>query len=119
MHGIFRCGGGALVYRTLSIGGKLIFLRSPALLLLDEATAALDSLNERAVHAGIERAMDGRTVVAVAHRLSTLRNADRVLVMDAGRIVETGSYSDLARGHGIFNRLVSAGNDRPKTVTAL
>lgn len=96
-----------------------VFLRSPALLLLDEATSALDNLNERAVQAAIERAMDGRTVIAVAHRLSTLRNADRVLVMDGGRIVEAGSYFDLAGGTGLFSRLVSAGEDRPKPFAAV
>ncbi len=95
-----------------------LFLRLSALLFLDEATSALDNLNEKAVQDAIERTMDGRTVIAVAHCLSILRNADRVLVMDAGRIVESGSYTNPAKSNGLFSRLVSAGEERTISLTA-
>ncbi|MCO1574715.1 ABC transporter ATP-binding protein/permease [Crossiella sp. SN42] len=74
-------------------------LKDAPIVLLDEVTSALDPVNEAAVHAGIQRLMAGRTVVLVAHRLSTVRSADRVVFLDGGRIVESGSHEELlARG---------------------
>lgn len=84
-------------------------MRSPSILLLDEATSALDNINERIVQSAIERAMVGRTVIAVAHRLTTLRNADRIVVLNRGVIEEVGSYAQLAQADGLFSRFVSAG----------
>lgn len=82
-----------------------IFIRKPDILLLDEATSALDNLNEKAIQQAIEQTMVGKTVIAVAHRLSTLRNADRILVLDEGEIVETGTYRELLISNGLFARL--------------
>ena len=70
-------------------------MANPAVLLLDEATSALDTENERAVQLAIESCMRGRTVVVVAHRLSTIENADTILVMDGGKVVSHGPPSEL------------------------
>jgi ATP-binding cassette subfamily B protein len=82
------------------------FLSNAPILLLDEATSALDSESEEAVQAALERLIEGRTVIAVAHRLSTLRNFDRIVVMNAGRIVQDGSPRDLEREPGPFRELL-------------
>ena len=71
--------------------------RDPAVLLLDEATSALDSESEALVQAAIDRSMKGRTVIVVAHRLSTIRGADKIIVMGAGRILEMGSHNEVGR----------------------
>ncbi len=71
------------------------FLRKPTLLLLDEATSSLDKENERRIQSAIERLHGAITVVAIAHRLSTVRRADQVVLLDEGRIVATGSRQDL------------------------
>ena len=77
------------------------FLKNAPILLLDEATSALDSESEEAIREALERLMRGRTVIAIAHRLSTLRSFDRILVLQAGRIVQDGPPGclDQARGH--------------------
>ncbi|MFF5973436.1 ABC transporter ATP-binding protein [Streptomyces sp. NPDC012769] len=77
-------------------------LKDAPIVLLDEVTSALDPVNEAAVHAGIERLMAGRTVVMVAHRLSTVRHADRIVFLDAGRIVEEGGHDELLRLGGRY-----------------
>ena len=82
-------------------------LRDPALLLLDEATSALDAESERIVQAALERLMRGRTTLIVAHRLATVISADRLIVLDRGRVVETGSHSDLVRAGGLYARLAA------------
>ena len=82
------------------------FLKDSPILLMDEATSALDSESEQAIHAALGRLMRGRTVVAIAHRLSTLRDFDRIVVMDAGRIVQDGAPADLARRAGPFRDLL-------------
>lgn len=80
-------------------------LKDAPILLLDEATSALDSESERLVSAALERLMAGRTTLVIAHRLSTVRNADRIVVMDEGRIVETGRHGDLVARGGLYARL--------------
>ena len=74
-------------------------LRNPPILVLDEATSALDTQTERAVQAALERLSEGRTVIAIAHRLSTVRDADQIVVLDHGRIVERGAHDELL-SHG-------------------
>ncbi len=80
-------------------------LGNPALLLLDEATSALDAEAEDAVQRGLERAMAGRTVLVIAHRLATVQRADRILVLEAGRIVEQGSHNQLLASGGRYSDL--------------
>ncbi|QLY28742.1 ABC transporter ATP-binding protein [Nocardia huaxiensis] len=77
-------------------------LKDAPIVLLDEVTSALDPINEAAVHEGIERLMRGRTVVLVAHRLRTVRGADRVAFLDAGRIAELGTHDELLRAGGRY-----------------
>ncbi|PSB24813.1 heterocyst formation ABC transporter subunit HepA [Stenomitos frigidus] len=75
-------------------------LRNPDILILDEATSALDSISERLIQASLEKLAEGRTVIAIAHRLSTIIRADKVVVMEQGRVVEEGSYQELLDQRG-------------------
>jgi len=80
-------------------------LRNPPILLLDEATSALDAESERAVQLALATLAKGRTTLVIAHRLATVRKADRIIVLDHGRIVETGRHGDLAGTDGLYARL--------------
>ena len=80
-------------------------LKDPPILVLDEATSALDAESERAVQEALERLMSGRTVLVIAHRLSTVRRADQLAVLDAGRVVERGRHADLLAAGGLYRRL--------------
>lgn len=80
-------------------------LRNPPILILDEATSALDNRTEAAVVAALDALAEGRTVIAIAHRLSTVANADQIVVMDRGRIVERGTWSELVDSDGAFASL--------------
>jgi ATP-binding cassette subfamily B protein len=82
-----------------------VLLKDPPILLLDEATSALDSVSERNVQEALERAMRGRTTIAVAHRLSTVASANQILVLDHGRIVERGQHAELRRAGGLYGEL--------------
>ena len=82
-------------------------LRDPALLLLDEATSALDAENERLVQVALERLMVNRTTMVIAHRLATVVNADRIAVIDDGRLVATGRHSELLRTNPLYARLAA------------
>ena len=86
-------------------------LRNPPILVLDEATSALDTQTERAVQEALERLAEGRTTIAIAHRLSTVRDADQIVVLNDGRVVEIGTYDELVGAGGKFAELVAG--DRP------
>lgn len=77
-------------------------IREPRLLLLDEATSALDTESERIVQAALEKAKSGRTTIAVAHRLSTIKDADCIIVFARGRIAESGTHMDLLAKRGLY-----------------
>jgi len=92
---------------TLSGGQKQrvaiarVFLKNPPILILDEATSALDTETEREIQAALDRLAQGRTTLVIAHRLGTIRHADRIAVMQAGEIVEVGSHEELRAGEGL------------------
>ncbi|MCL2419389.1 MAG: ABC transporter ATP-binding protein/permease, partial [Conexibacteraceae bacterium] len=82
-------------------------LRNPPVLIFDEATSALDTQTEAAVQAGLERLSEGRTTITIAHRLSTVRDADQIVVLDGGAIVERGTHEELIERGGLYASLVS------------
>lgn len=94
------------------------FLRDPELLLLDEATSALDAVSEKAIQTALERLMQNRTSLVIAHRLSTVRSADRIAVLEAGRIVEIGTHDDLMQTGGRYQELVEHQLDGGKPTQA-
>jgi ATP-binding cassette subfamily B protein len=94
------------------------FLKDSPILLLDEATAALDSESEEAIREALGRLMRGRTVIAIAHRLATLRNFDRVVVLKGGKIIEDGPPDRLMQGQGPYRELITQEMSRLSTVTA-
>ncbi len=83
------------------------FLKDAPLLLLDEATSALDTQSEAKVQQALERLMQGRTTFVVAHRLSTIRHCDQILVLDQGEIVERGTHDALVKSGGLYSRLAA------------
>ncbi len=85
------------------------FLKAPSLLLLDEPTSALDAGTEQEVQAGLSELMTNRAVLVIAHRLATVRSADRIVVMEQGRVVEQGTWDTLMKANGSFARLVAHG----------
>jgi len=88
-------------------------LKNPPLLLLDEATSALDAESERMVQAALEAAMKDRTTLVIAHRLATVQRADRIVVLEAGQIVESGTHAQLAAAGGLYARLAALQFDQP------
>src|SRR5829696_800515 len=82
-------------------------LRNPPVLVLDEATSALDTRTERAVQEALDRLAEGRTTIAIAHRLSTVRDADQIVVVDGGRIAERGTHDELIAAGGRYAELVA------------
>jgi len=92
-------------------------LRDAPILLLDEATSALDAHSERLVQEALERLMKTRTTLVIAHRLATVRQADRIVVMEKGRIVELGTHDTLTRAGGLYSRLAALQFDESRLVT--
>lgn len=80
-------------------------LKNPPILLLDEATSALDSESEKLVQAALEKAMQRRTVILIAHRMSTIVNADIIVVVDNGKVLETGTHGELLETSKLYNML--------------
>ena len=80
--------------------------KQPSFIFLDEATNALDAKNERAIVENLDTFYQGRTVVVVAHRLSTVKNADQIVVLDSGKVVETGNHASLIEKQGTYYNLV-------------
>ena len=91
----------------------------PRILIFDEATAALDPLVERDIHEGLREVIRGRTTLIIAHRLHTLRRADRILVFDQGRLVEQGSHEALMARQGLYWRMFTASPDWQGAAPAL
>ena len=82
-----------------------MFLRDPKILILDEATSALDNETERLVQKAMQKLSENRTTITVAHRLATIQNSDRILVLEKGNITEEGTHEDLLERHGVYFNL--------------
>jgi len=99
-RGVFLSGGQK---QRLTIARA--FLKNPRILILDEATSSLDNESERLIKESLERLMEKRTTFIIAHRLSTVINADKILVLHQGKIAETGKHSELINNNGIYQSL--------------
>ena len=89
-----------------------VFLKNPPILILDEATSALDNESEHLVNQSLERLAQGRTTVTIAHRLTTIQNADRILVLSDGKIMEEGSHEELLEKQGMYYQLYMSVQDK-------
>ena len=83
-------------------------MKNPPILVLDEATSALDSVTEIKIQKTFEKLSKGRTTIVIAHRLSTVKNADRIVVIDDGKIQEMGSHDELMKKSGLYAKLVDS-----------
>jgi ATP-binding cassette, subfamily B, bacterial MsbA len=80
-------------------------LKNPPILILDEATSALDAASEKLVQEAVEKLMRNRTVIVIAHRLATVKNADRIAVLEHGKLIESGSHAELLQTKGVYHKL--------------
>src|SRR5262249_17793964 len=109
--------------RNLSLGERQriaiarAILRNAPMLILDEATSSVDALSEASIHQAVHRMAKGRTSFVIAHRLSTLKTADRLIVLDEGRIEESGTYEELMALGGLFHNLVRLQEEPLETAT--
>ena len=110
----YRLSGGERQRLTIA----RLLLSRPRVVILDEATAHLDSTSEAAVQAALSEALEGRTAVVIAHRLSTVRAADLILVVEAGRIVERGTHEELLAASGRYEELYRTQFQQPETASA-
>ena len=90
--------------QRISIARALLI--NPQILILDEATSSVDSTTEKEIQKALDNLVQGRTTIAIAHRLSTLRKADRLIVLDRGQIIEEGSHDELMIKDGTYRRMV-------------
>jgi ATP-binding cassette subfamily B protein len=89
-------------------------LKNPRILILDEATSSVDTETESLIQSAIERLVEGRTTLAIAHRLSTLRKADKLVILDKGEVVEMGTHNELMDNDGLYKRLVDLQSELSK-----
>ena len=89
--------------QLIALARALVF--DPKVIILDEATASVDSYSEMKIQESLNKVLKGRTAIVIAHRLSTVRNADRIIVMDQGQVVEEGNHKELIAMNGIYSKL--------------
>ena len=107
-------GGNLSVGEKQRIAIARAILRDPKILILDEATSSVDTETEKAIQEALRRLVKGRTTFAIAHRLSTLRNADRLVVLEDGKVIESGSHDELIAKKGVFYKLVKTQSETSK-----
>jgi ATP-binding cassette subfamily B protein len=95
--------------QRVSIARALLY--DPKLLILDEATSSVDTESEHLIKDALDKVTQGRTTIAIAHRLSTLKNCDRIIVLDGGRLREEGTHEELLRRRGVYYKLVKIQTD--------
>ena len=93
------------------IGIARALYRDPTLLIMDEATSALDNITERVVMEAVDRIRANKTIILIAHRLSTVKTCDTIFLMERGRLLAQGSYDELLAGNEVFRRMVAGGGE--------